>query len=239
MSKRLETCSNNLPTQLSSFIGREQAIAELKSLLSTTRFLTLTGAGGSGKTRLALQVATDLLGEYEHGVWWVALDALTDPALVPQQVASSLDISEQSGSQLPDTLSDALQTRKLLLVLDNCEHLIAACAQLVETLLRSCADLRILTTSREAFNIPGEAIWPVPSLGVPDAYHLPPIEGLVKYESVQLFVERATSVQPSFRLTQENAPALAHICRRLDGIPLAIELAAARVKILSLEQSAT
>ena len=122
------TSTNNLPIRLSSFIGRERAIVELKSLLSTTRFLTLTGAGGSGKTRLALQVATNLLAEFEHRVWWVALDALTDPALVPQQVASSLDISEQSSRQLPDTLTDALQSRSLLLVLDNCEHLIAACA---------------------------------------------------------------------------------------------------------------
>ena len=143
MSKRLETCSNNLPTQLNSFIGREQAIAELKSLLSTTRFLTLTGAGGSGKTRLALQVSTDLLSEFEHGAWWVGLASLADPVLLPQQVASSLGLSEQPGRSLLDTLSDTLQTRKLLLVLDNCEHLIAACAHVVETLLRSCADLRI------------------------------------------------------------------------------------------------
>jgi predicted ATPase/DNA-binding CsgD family transcriptional regulator len=238
VSKRLETCPNNLPIQLSSFIGRERAIAELKSLLSTTRLLTLTGAGGSGKTRLALQVATNLLAEFEHGVWWVELDALTDPTLVPQQVASTLGLAEQPGRQLMDTLSDALQPKKLLLVLDNCEHLIATCARLVETLLRSCADLRILTTSREAFTIPGETVWPVPSLGVPDAYHLPPREGLVKYEAVQLFIERAMSVLPTFRLTQENASALAQVCRRLDGIPLAIELAAARVKVLSVEQIA-
>ncbi len=238
MSQRLETCPNNLPIQLSSFIGRERAIAELKGLLSTTRLLTLTGAGGSGKTRLALQMATNLLADFEHGVWWVELAALTDPTLVPQQVASSLGISEQPGRQLMDTLSDALQPKKLLLVLDNCEHLIAACAQLVETLLRSCADLRILTTSREAFTIPGETIWPVPSLGVPDAYHLPPREGLVKYEAVHLFIERAVSVLPTFRLTQENASALAQVCRRLDGLPLAIELAAARVKVLSVEQIA-
>ena len=238
MSQRLETCPNNLPIQLSSFIGRERAIAELKGLLSTTRLLTLTGAGGSGKTRLALQMATNLLADFEHGVWWVELAALTDPTLVPQQVASSLGISEQPSRQLMDTLSDALQPKKLLLVLDNCEHLIAACAQLVETLLRSCADLRILTTSREAFTIPGETIWPVPSLGVPDAYHLPPREGLVKYEAVHLFIERAVSVLPTFRLTQENASALAQVCRRLDGMPLAIELAAAWVKVLSVEQIA-
>jgi len=239
VSKHLETNPNNLPTQLSSFIGRERAIAELKSLLSTTRLLTLTGAGGSGKTRLALQVATTLLAEFEHGVWWVELASLTDPVLVPQQVASSLGLSEQPGRSLLDTLTGALQPRKPLLVLDNCEHLIAACAHLVETLLSSCPGLHILTTSREAFVIPGETIWLVPSLGVPDAYHLPPIEGLVKYESVQLFIERATSVLPAFRLTQENAQALVHVCRRLDGLPLAIELAAARVKVLSLEQIAT
>jgi len=237
--KHFDTSSNNLPIQLSSFIGRERAMAELKSLLSTTRLLTLTGAGGSGKTRLALQVATNLLVEFEHGVWWVELAALTDPTLVTQQVASSLGLSEQSGRPLINTLSDALQPRKLLLVLDNCEHLIAACAHLVETLLHSCANLRILTTSREAFNIAGETIWPVPPLDVPDAYHLPPIEGLVKYESVHLFVEREKSVLPAFRLTQENVPALTQICRRLDGLPLAIELAAARVKILSVEQIAT
>ena len=141
MSKHLETSPNNLPTQLSSFIGRERAMAELKSLLSTTRLLTLTGAGGSGKTRLALQVATTLLAEFEHGVWWVELASLTDPVLVPQQVASSLGLSEQPGRSLMDTLTGALQPRKLLLVLDNCEHLIAACAHLVETLLRSCPGL--------------------------------------------------------------------------------------------------
>ena len=239
MSKPLETCPNNLPTQLSSFIGREHSIAELKSLLSTTRLLTLTGAGGSGKTRLALQVAGKLLAEFEHGVWWVELAALTDPVLVPQQVASSLGIPEQPGRPLMNTLSDALQTRKLLLLLDNCEHLVVACARLVETLLHSCADLRILTTSREALNIASETTWSVPSLRVPDAYHLPPMEGLVKYEAVHLFIERAASALPIFRLTQENAPALAQVCRRLDGMPLAIELAAARVRVLSVEQIAT
>jgi hypothetical protein len=184
VSKHLETNPNNLPTQLSSFIGRERAIAELKSLLSTTRLLTLTGAGGSGKTRLALQVATTLLAEFEHGVWWVELASLTDPVLVPQQVASSLGLSEQPGRSLMDTLTGALQPRRPLLVLDNCEHLIAACAHLVETLLRSCPGLHILTTSREAFNIPGETIWLVPSLDVPDAYHLPPIEGLRQPHSI-------------------------------------------------------
>jgi len=238
VSKHGGSFATNLPARLDSFIGRQRAIVELKSLLGATRFLTLTGAGGSGKTRLALQVATTLLTEFEDGVWWVALDALTDPALTPQQVASSLGISEQPGRTLPDTLTDALKSRKILLALDNCEHLIHACAQLVETLLRSCAELRILATSREAFNIPGETIWPVPSLDVPDAYHLPPFEGLVQYESVHLFVERAESVQPAFLLTQENALTVTQICRRLDGIPLAIELAAARVKILSLEQIA-
>jgi non-specific serine/threonine protein kinase len=239
VSKQLETSLNNLPIQLSSFIGRERAIADLKHLLPTTRLLTLTGAGGSGKTRLALQVATDLLPAFEHGVWWVELASLTDPVLVPQQVASSLGLSEQPGRLLLDTLSDFLESKKLLLVLDNCEHLITACAHVVGTLLRSCPELRILATSREAFTIPGETVWSVPALDIPDAYHLPPVEGLVKYEAVHLFVERASSALPAFRLTQQNAQALVQVCHRLDGLPLAIELAAARVKVLSVEQIAT
>src|SRR5437667_3508639 len=164
VSKHFDTSLNNLPTRLSSFIGRERAMAELQSLLATTRFLTLTGAGGSGKTRLALQVAATLLAEFEYGVWWVELASLTDPVLVPQQVASSLGLSEQPGRPLMDTLTGALQPRKPLLVLDNCEHLIAACAHLVETLLRSCPGLHLPTPSRDAFNTPGETIWLVPSL---------------------------------------------------------------------------
>jgi predicted ATPase/DNA-binding CsgD family transcriptional regulator len=237
MSKLLEAYPNNLPLPLNRFIGREWEITEVKGLLTSTRLLTLTGAGGSGKTRLALQVAIELLKEFEQGVWWVELAALTDPLLVPQ-VASALGVSEQPGRSLTDTLSNYLRSKQLLLVLDNCEHLVSACAQLAETLLHACPDLRMLATSREALNIAGETAWIVPSLRVPSTYHLPPIEELVKYEAVQLFIERAAAVLPSFRLTAENAWAVVQICRRLDGIPLATELAAARVKVLSVEQLA-
>jgi predicted ATPase/DNA-binding CsgD family transcriptional regulator len=236
--KHFDTSANNLPLQVDRFIGRQGEMAEVKALLASSRLLTLTGAGGSGKTRLALQVAIDLLKEFEQGVWWVELAALTDPLLVPQVVASALGVSEQSGRSLTDTLSNSLRSKKLLLVLDNCEHLVSACAQLAETLLHACPDLRMLATSREALNSAGETAWLVPSLRVPYTYHLPPIEELVKYEAVQLFIERAAAVLPSFRLTPENARPVVQICRRLDGIPLATELAAARVKVLSVEQLA-
>ncbi|HEY6406589.1 MAG TPA: tetratricopeptide repeat protein, partial [Ktedonobacteraceae bacterium] len=179
-----------------------------------------------------------LLEEFEHGVWWVELAALSDPLLVPHTVAAVVGILEQAGCTLTETLSVALRSRCLLLVLDNCEHLLAACAQLVETLLHACPRLRVLATSREALTITGETIWLIPSLRVPDTYHLPPIEGLMTYEAVQLFIERARSVQPSFTLTPENASAVVQVCRHLDGIPLATELAAARIRVLSVEQIA-
>ncbi len=236
VAKVFETSPNNLPLQVNRFIGREREMTEVRALLATTRLLTLTGAGGSGKTRLALQVATDLLEEFEHGVWWVELAALSDPMLVPQAVASAVGIPERADCTLTEALSDALRPKHLLLVLDNCEHLLAACVQLIETLRHTCSQLRVLVTSREALNITGETTWLVPPLRVPDTYHLPPIEGLMTYEAVQLFIERARSVQPSFTLTPENASAVVQICRRLDGIPLATELAAARIRVLSVEQ---
>lgn len=233
-----DSTTTNLPRPLDRFIGREQEMAEVESLLVATRLLTLTGAGGSGKTRLALQVGTDLLHEFRHGVWWVDLAALVDPSLAPQAVASALGIPERGGCTLTEALAAALRPRHLLLVLDNCEHLVAPCAQLVGTLLRSCSQLRVLVTSRGAFSIAGETIWPVPPLRTPDTYHLPPIEGLLRYEAVQLFLERARSALPTFAPAPENASAVVQICRRLDGIPLAIELVAARLRVLSVEQIA-
>ena len=232
----MHTSPNNLPLQVNRFIGREREMTAVRGLLATTRLLTLTGAGGSGKTRLALQVATDLLEEFAHGVWWVELAALSDPLLVPQAVASAVGIPERAGCTVTEALSDALRPKHLLLVLDNCEHLLAACVQLIDTLLRTCSQLRVLATSREALTITGETIWLVLPLRVPDTYQPPPIEGLLTYEAVQLFVERARSVQPSFTLTPENASAVVQVCRRLDGMPLAIELAAARIRALSVEQ---
>ena len=236
VSKRFDPSLNNLPLQMNRFIGREREMVAVRELLVTTRLLTLTGTGGSGKTRLALQVATDLLEEFTHGVWWVELAALSDPLLVPQAVASVVSIPERAGCTVTEALSDALRPKHLLLVSDNCEHLLAACVQLIETLLHTCSQLHVLVTSREALTITGETTWLVLPLRVPDTYQPLPIEGLLAYEAVQLFVERARSVLPSFTLTPENASAVVQVCRRLDGIPLAIELAATRIRALSVEQ---
>jgi non-specific serine/threonine protein kinase len=234
--KHVDTCPDNLPLQLNRFIGREREITAVRRLLLTTRLLTLTGAGGSGKTRLALQVANDLKEEFADGVWWVELAALSDPLLVPQVVASVVGIPERAGCTVTEALCESLRPKQLLLVLDNCEHLLAASVHLIETLLQTCAHVRVLVTSREALAITGEATWPVLPLRVPDTSQPPPIEGLLTYEAVQLFVERARYVLPSFTLTPENAPAVVQVCRRLDGMPLAIELAAARIRALSVEQ---
>ena len=237
---------HNLPVQLSSFIGREQELTEVRRLLSESRLVTLTGPAGCGKTRLALRVAADLMHAslFPDGVWLVELAPLSDPALVPQAVASAVDVSEQSGRPLLETLSGFLRSKQLLLVLDNCERLIDACARLAETLLRSCPSLKILATSREAIGLTGESAWLVPPMSMPDPRQLllPEAEflsALMQYESMRLFVDRALAAQPAFMLTIDNAPAVAQICYRLDGIPLAIELAAARMKALSVEQIVT
>lgn len=228
----------NLPSQLTRFIGREREIAEVKRLLRLTRLLTLTGPGGCGKTRLAIQSAADLPEAFPDGVWFVELAALADPALVSQAIASIWDIREAADQPLTGTLVEYLQRKELLLVLDNCEHLISACAQLASTLLRTCPNLRILATSREAQNTPGETVWIVPSLSFPAQEFLPSLEYLTQYEAIRLFLDRATAVLPNFTLTNRNARAMVQVCQSLDGIPLALELAAARVRVLSLEQIA-
>src|SRR5918997_2660217 len=229
---------HTLPLQLTSFVGRDREIAEVKDLLVDQRLLTLTGPGGCGKTRVALKVAGDLAERFEDGVWLVELASLSDPALVPQTVAFAFGIREQPGRLLTDTLSEYLEFKKMLLVLDNCEHLVEACAWLAEALLRACPNLRILATSREALGITGETGWLVPSLSLPDPRHLPAVGDLVHYEAANLFVERAKAVKPEFALTERNAMSVVQICYRLDGIPLALELAAARVGVLSVEQIA-
>jgi len=238
-SRKSEKARNNLPRQLTSFIGREREIEEVKKLLSNTCLLTLTGSGGCGKTRLALQVASNLVGEYKDGVWLVDLAPLSDPALVPQAVARAIDVSEQPGRFYLDTLLDYLKSRQLLLVLDNCEHLIEACARLSESLLQACPKLRILATSREALSIAGELTYRVPSLSLPDPVGVSLVSALMQYEAVCLFIERALFSQPTFAATDRNAPTVAKICHRLDGIPLSIELAAARAKVLSVEEIAS
>ncbi len=238
-SRVFQRPTNNLPMQLSSFIGRKRESAEIKRLLATTRVLTLTGAGGCGKTRLALRVASDVIDSFNDGVWWVELAALADETLVPQAIAQTLGVREVPNQTLSETLANHLRAKELLLVIDNCEHLITACAQLTEQLLRACSNVSILTTSREALGIAGETAWTVPSLSLPDVRHpRPTFADVSQYEAVQLFVDRAMAVQPSFKLTELNAAAVAQVCQRLDGIPLAIELAAARVKVLKTAEIA-
>jgi predicted ATPase/class 3 adenylate cyclase/Tfp pilus assembly protein PilF len=226
---------NNLPLQATSFIGREKAIAEISALLAKSRMLTLTGAGGSGKTRLALQIAVEVLERYPDGVWLAELAPLGEPDLVPQIVAHAVAISEQPGKNLQQTLLESMKSKKLLLLLDNCEHLIAACAQLTAALLRTCPNITVLATSRKALNIVGEQTYTVPSLTLPDAGLTISGESLSRYEAVRLFIERAQLVKPDFAVTDTDTAALAQVCRRLDGIPLAIELAAARVRALTVE----
>jgi non-specific serine/threonine protein kinase len=227
---------HNLPAQTTSFVGRETEIADVKGLLSLTRVLTLTGSGGSGKTRLSLQAAADLLEDYRDGVWLIELASLADPALVPQTAADALGIREEPGEPVTKTLFGALAENQTLLVLDNCEHLLDATAQLVNAISRGCPNVTILATSREPLRISGESTYRVPSLSLPDMRQIQTAESLAQYEAARLFVERATAVKTDFRLSNHVAPALAQLCHRLDGIPLAIELAAARVRSLAVEE---
>jgi non-specific serine/threonine protein kinase len=229
----------NLPTPLTSFVGREKEMRELAEILGTTRLVTLTGAGGCGKTRLAIQTATEIAAteKFKDGVWWVDLAALRDPALVPQSVALTFGLREPAGIPLTTLLVNFLRAKKLLLIVDNCEHLLDACAQLIGTLLSACPNLHIVATSREILNIGGETVWRVPSLASPDPARIPPLAQLRQFEAIQLFVARATAVAANWRLV-ENAAPVAQICARLDGIPLAIELATARLKVLSTQQIA-
>jgi len=228
--------AHNLPLQITSFVGREPELTQVEALLETRRLLTLTGAGGSGKTRLALEAAAALLDRFEDGVWVVDLAALGEPDLVPHTVAATLGVREEVGDLPEATLVRTLAGQQRLVVFDNCEHLIEACARLVDLLLRACPRLTILTTSREPLHISGEMIFQVPTLSTADTGHLSSLDRLETVEAIQLFIERAKAVHRSFVLTAANASAVAAICARLDGIPLAIELAAARMQALSVQQ---
>ncbi|WP_038160958.1 adenylate/guanylate cyclase domain-containing protein [Verrucomicrobium sp. BvORR106] len=239
--RSLESVANNLPIQLSTFIGREREMAEVKRVLGTTRLLTLTGMGGTGKTRLSLQVAADVLDHYPDGVWLVEFATIDDDSLVLETVAAALNLRQEAERPLTSTLTQFLRDRHLLLILDNCEHVVAACARLSEVLLRACPRLSILASSREAMSIAGETAWPVPPMSLPDDWReisTAPgaLERLGGYEAVRLFAERARMVRPAFHLNAETAPLVAQICWRLDGIPLAIELAASRIRVLTLQQ---
>ena len=230
----LKEIPNNLPVQLTSFIGREREVEQIKKRLEKNRLVTLTGSGGVGKTRLSIQVASEVLDEYPNGVWLVELAPVIDPALVTQTVCSTLDVTPQGKIAALNVLTDYLHSKKLLLVMDNCEHLIDACAQLSEILLLTCHDLRILASSREALGIEGENPYRVPSLSLADSHS--DLKTIGQCEAVQLFVERTKTILPGYALTELNAPTIAQICQRLDGIALAIELAASCVKILKVEQ---
>jgi predicted ATPase/class 3 adenylate cyclase len=230
--------SNNLPRQLSGFVGREQEITEIRQLLVGTYFLTLTGAGGCGKTRLSCEVGSQVLEEFPDGVWLTELASLSDPTLIPQALASTLKVREQPGQALTETISEHLAPKSVLLILDNCEHLLTACAQLVDCLLQACPKLRILATSREAFGVTGEMVHQVFGLSFPNPQKLGSPDQLAQFEAIQLFVDRACLRKSEFAFTTANADAVARVCYRLDGIPLAIELAAARIRVLSVEQIA-
>ena len=220
---------------MTSFIGRVAELADVRKLLGQTRLLTLLGVGGLGKTRLSLQLAAEVLDDYPDGVWFVELAALTDERLVPQAIASVLGVKEEAGHPVIDALAKYTAQRHLLIVLDNCEHLVHACAEVAKRLLQSGPGLKILTSSREALHMRGETTFPVPVLAIPDAMQTISLATLTQYEAVRLFVDRAAAAQPAFRVTEQNAPAVIGICRRLDGIPLAIELAAARLRAMSVD----
>src|SRR5258706_10870727 len=236
--KSLDAFPNNLPIQLTSFIGRERELTESKRQLASARLLTLIGSGGTGKTRLALQLAADLLPAFADGVWWVELAALSDPDLILQSVALVFGLREQMGMSLHDIVTNYLRAKQTLLILDNCEHLIEACARLTDQILHVNPTMKIIVSSREALGINGDTIYLVPSLSLPGQTQVTP-EALTEYESAQLFLERALAVNPKFNLTEKNATFIAQICRRLDGIPLALELAAARIIVFSPEQIAS
>ena len=226
------TGDNNLPIQLTSFVGRTREVAEVKSLLARTRLLTLTGAGGSGKTRLALQVADELSDANADGVWFVRLSRLVDPTLVVSTIAHTLGLHETGEQPIAETLTGYLCDKQTLLVLDNFEQ-VAAAATEVAALLESCAGLRVLVTSRVALRLRGEKEYQVQTLPVPDPAHLPPPDHLLDYAAVALFVQRVQDAVPEFAVANTTAQAIAAICARLDGLPLAIELAAAKMRMLA------
>lgn len=233
--RSLEATPNNLAQQLNSFIGRERETAEVKALLRTHRLVTLLGMGGIGKSRLSVQLGAEVLDDFPDGVWLVELAPLTDPALVPQAVATALGVKEEAGRPVIEALVKFVRTRRLLIILDNCEHVLHACADVAKQLLQAGPDVRVLASSRAWLQVAGETTYHVPTLSAPDPAAPLDVDALTRHASVQLFVDRVTASVPTFHVTAKNAAAVAEICHRLDGIPLALELAAARARALSVD----
>ena len=233
-----ERPKHNLPRSLTNLVGREQELAELDRLLPTAPLLTLVGAGGIGKTRLAQEHVRNHVASYPDGAWLIELARLADPVMVPSAVAAALGLHDVNGRSITSTLAEYLRPLNLLLVLDNCEHLVEACAELVATLLRTCPRLQVVATSREPLAIAGEVTWRVPPLGLPEPHAQPSPEQIMLSAAVRLFIERARAVNNALALTPENLLQVARICIRVDGIPLALELAAAHARVLPVEQLA-
>lgn len=234
--KSLEPDRTNLAVQLTSFVGRQSELSELRKLLGSLRLVTLTGVGGSGKTRLAVELARDVISDFPDGVWFIDLLPLSDSSLVAQRVMSAVGIREQFDRSAQETLTSFFATKRSLVILDNCEHLIDGVAASVDSMLRTTSELTILTTSREALRLGGEIVWRVQPLSVPNEVETPNADDLTKWDAVRLFAERAALNRPGFELTADNATSVSAICRQLDGLPLAIELAAARSASLSPTQ---
>jgi predicted ATPase len=234
--KSLTRPNHNLPLQLTSFIGREQEITEIRDTLNTHRLVTLIGAGGIGKTRLAIHLAQESMPDFLDGVWLVELASISDPNFLAKAIASVFNLYDEANRPIQDTLIDFLKDKKLFLIIDNCEHLIDGCAIMADLLLHTCPQLNLLATSREALGVPGEKYYYVPSLSFVRSLTLSGLDEFLISESVLLFIDRARSIQPAFQVTSKNAIVLAKIIERLDGIPLALELAAARVNLLTIEK---
>jgi len=226
---------HNLPVQLTSFIGREKETNELTTLVENNRLVTITGSGGCGKTRISLQIAKDYLDKFIDGVWFVDLSPLEDPELLPLEVANTLSITEEPGKPIVSTIKEHIREKHCLLLLDNCEHLVDATADLAQELLSSSPEIKLLATSREALKVSGEVLWRVPSLSLPESEDHVDIKKLEHSEAIQLFLDRAGKSKPGFKLDEQNAIAVSQICQQLDGIPLAIEMAAARIRHMDVK----
>jgi transcriptional regulator with XRE-family HTH domain len=232
------TSSGNLPATLNSFVGREQEVGELRRLLDTARLVTLIGTGGVGKTRLAIEAVSAAAAQFDDGAWWVDLSQAAGEDVVASSIAAALPFIEKPYLDLRTALVERMRSRRALLAIDNCEHVLEAAGSMVDLLLRSCPDLTVLATSREPLDVDGEIAWRVGSLSFPTSTDVYPVE-LEQFEAAQLFLDRASKRVPGFCLDESNAPAVATICRELEGLPLAIELAAARVSTMTPEHIAT